>query len=103
MLHSTQVPAMSEFAVLPQTWFGSPLDPVVWSDAQGVPVGAGVKQGVSGEGPQQAGSIRQRVVDVGTLEESSTTSSPPAPSHASAWQVPDKPPWSDAGSTPVPG
>jgi hypothetical protein len=98
LLHSTHVPAMALMEVLAHTWaLGSP------ADVQVVPVGASVKQGVSGEGPQQAGSMRQALVEVGRLAASSAIVLPPLPSHTSCWQVPANPVWSDAGATVLPG
>jgi hypothetical protein len=98
VLHSTQVPAMFEFVLLPQTWFGGLLSAV-----QLVPVAAGVKQGVRGEGPQQDGLVWHTLLGVGRFVGASTSPSPPLPLHASAWQVPARPVCRLAGLTVFPG
>jgi hypothetical protein len=74
---------MLPLAVLPQTCaVGSLLD------VQGVPVAASVKQGVSGEGPQQLGLMRQALLLVGRLMASSIDVEPPVPLQTTCWQVP---------------
>ncbi len=95
-LHSTQVPARLALAVLPQTWAAESL-----ASVQVVPVGAGSKCGMSGEGPWHEGLMRQALVDVGMSVASSTLVEPPLLSHTTFWQSPGA--WSEGGATKLPG
>src|SRR5208283_610790 len=81
---------MLALVVSPHTSFGGWLSAV-----QSVPVGAGVKVGVSGV-PLHAGLVSQTVVDMGRLLASSIEVTPPAPLHTSCWQSPGV--WSAGGS-----
>jgi len=82
VLHSTHVPAMFGFDVLPHTNADGSLSVV-----QSVPVGAGVKLGASGF-PVQDGLVSQAEVEVGMLVASSTDVTLPLPLHTSFWQSP---------------
>jgi hypothetical protein len=82
VLHSTQVPAMFEFVVSPQTCAPGSLP-----DVQGVPVGAFAKEGLDGD-PVQAGSMRHAEFDVGRSPESSMDIEPPDPLQTTFWQSP---------------
>jgi hypothetical protein len=97
VLHSTQLPAMLPLLVSPQTCADGSL-PVVHGD----PVGALVKHGVSGDGPQHEGLMRHWLLDGdGRSVGSSIAVSPPEPSHTFFWQSPGT--CSEAGASVLPG
>jgi hypothetical protein len=96
VLHSMHTPATLGLPVLPHTNASGSLP-----DLQDVPVGASLKQGVSGEGPQQAGLMRQAELETGMSVGSSTVVVPPPPLHTTFWQSPGV--WSDAGAVVPPG
>ena len=82
--------------VSPQTWAAGSLPEV-----HPVPVGAFVKHGVVGEGPQHAGLMWQALLGVGISVWSSIDVTPPEPLHTTFWQSPGV--WSAAGATVLPG
>jgi hypothetical protein len=95
VLHSTQVPAMFELLVSPHTCAWGSLARV-----QAVPVVASVKLGASGL-PEQAGLVRQALLDVGRSVGSLTDVVLPFPAHTTFWQSPGV--CSEGGATLLPG